>query len=216
MALSTTLGEVATALAGRMWRLGDKLLVSGRVSLWGNAPAAQCGVQPLIDHLLAMPRILESADGYSLIPVHVWSHFFDDVAHVVRAARQRRRRRGAAVGIVPPHQRACVDRELHVRLARRRHRWPQSFLVLRWHRELLCEQRGVLHRPVLCRETRKAAARYREACVSLVRSTSYSVVTCRGRFPVRPCAGQNVARQSGVSSFSFPFIPCGLCLCVCP
>lgn len=89
-----------SALAGRMWRLGDKLLVSGRVSLWGNGTSGtMLGVQPLIDHLLAMPRIPESADGYSLIPVHVWSHSLDDVAHVVRALRD-----SGAVDVVLPSE----------------------------------------------------------------------------------------------------------------
>ena len=85
-ALYYPFGGGYSALEGRMWRLGQSLLVSGRVSLWGEGESGtMLGVQPLIDRLLAMPRTPEVADGYSLIPVHVWSHSLEDVAAVADA-----------------------------------------------------------------------------------------------------------------------------------
>ena len=73
--------------AGRMWRMkNQKLVVSGRYSLWGNGTSGpMLGVQPLIDALKSMPRDASSADGYSVVPVHAWSHTYADVVAVAAA-----------------------------------------------------------------------------------------------------------------------------------
>ena len=85
-ALYYPFGGGYSALGGRMWRLGGKLVLSGRLSLWGNASSgSMLGVQPLIDALLALPRNPSSADGYSVVPVHAWSHSYADVATVAAA-----------------------------------------------------------------------------------------------------------------------------------
>ena len=39
----------------------------------------------MIDKLLAMPRAQGSADGYSIVPVHAWSHDYADVVKVASA-----------------------------------------------------------------------------------------------------------------------------------
>ena len=129
--------------------------------------------------------------------MHVWSHSLDDVAHVARALRD-----SGAVDVVSPSElfrriNERVDRELHVRLARRRHRWPQSFLVLRWHRELRASNEECYTDLSFAKgDSQRLPGTWRR--VSLVRCTSYSVVTCRGGRFESACAGQNVARRSSV------------------
>ena len=66
---------------------GDgKVLISGRVSLWGDGDkGTTLGVKPMISRLLSMPRVSSSPDGYSIIPVHVWSHSYADVLTIATA-----------------------------------------------------------------------------------------------------------------------------------
>lgn len=37
------------------------------------------GVQPLVDRLTQLPKSSTSANGYSLIPVHAWTHTVADI-----------------------------------------------------------------------------------------------------------------------------------------
>lgn len=88
-----------SALEGRMWRLGGKLLVSGRVSLWGDGKSGtMLGVQPMIDKLSSMPRTPNTAEGYSVVPVNVWSHNYSDVVAVATALE------AAGVDVVLPSE----------------------------------------------------------------------------------------------------------------
>ena len=41
----------------------------------------------MIDKLLAMPRDPNVADGYSVVPVHAWSHDYADIVQVANALR---------------------------------------------------------------------------------------------------------------------------------
>ena len=68
-----------------------KPVVGGRVSLWGEAASGtMLGVRPLVARLralLAAGKISTDAgdaDGYSLVPVHAWSHNVSDVALAAR------------------------------------------------------------------------------------------------------------------------------------
>ena len=85
-ALYYPFGGGYSALEGRMWRVGSTLALSGRVSLWGNdTSGTMLGVTALVDRLLAMPRAPTSADGYSIVPVHAWSHSYADIVSVAQA-----------------------------------------------------------------------------------------------------------------------------------
>ena len=66
---------------------GDgKVRIRGRVSLWGDGDkGTTLGVKPMISRLLSMPRVSSSPDGYSIIPVHVWSHSYADVLTIATA-----------------------------------------------------------------------------------------------------------------------------------
>ena len=73
-------GDGYSGFHGRVARLNGKLVVSGRYSLWGNATKGDMvGVEGMIANLKAMPKDPTSLDGYSLIPVHAWSHSYADV-----------------------------------------------------------------------------------------------------------------------------------------
>ena len=62
------------------------MLISGRVNLWGDGDkGTTLGVKPMISRLLSMPRVSSSPDGYSIIPVHVWSHSYADVLSIATA-----------------------------------------------------------------------------------------------------------------------------------
>lgn len=60
-----------------------KPVLGGRYNLWGNGSQGLrpdfMNVSQLATSLAALPRDPSSADGYSLIPVHVWSHDVDDL-----------------------------------------------------------------------------------------------------------------------------------------
>ena len=63
-----------------------KPIVSGRYSLWGESPATgpddMLGVDGLVERLKKLPKSRVMKEGYSLIPVHAWSHSYDDVVVV--------------------------------------------------------------------------------------------------------------------------------------
>lgn len=69
-----------------------KPIVGGRLSLWGESIAGtMLGVRPLVEQLklqLFTGKIstkTDRSDGYSLIPVHAWSHNVSDVRAVAEA-----------------------------------------------------------------------------------------------------------------------------------
>lgn len=73
-----------SGLGGAVWSAGGKPVVSGRYSLWGEATSGpMLGVDALVKHLKALPKDDARVDGYSLIPVHAWSHTYADVVDVV-------------------------------------------------------------------------------------------------------------------------------------
>lgn len=81
-------GDGYSAFKGRLSWLDDKPVISGRFTLWGNGTTGEMlGVPGMIAALTAMPRTPHLPEGYSLVPVHAWSHSYDDVVEVVRALR---------------------------------------------------------------------------------------------------------------------------------
>eukprot|EP00927_Polykrikos_kofoidii_P078695 TRINITY_DN75507_c0_g1_i1.p1 TRINITY_DN75507_c0_g1~~TRINITY_DN75507_c0_g1_i1.p1 ORF type:complete len:553 (+),score=89.31 TRINITY_DN75507_c0_g1_i1:58-1716(+) len=73
-----------SALQGKMWCASGKAIVSGRYSLWGEESSGlMLGVNALVERLKKMPKDPTSSAGYSLIPVHAWTHSYSDVVEVV-------------------------------------------------------------------------------------------------------------------------------------
>merc|ERR1711920_208205 len=82
-------GDGYSHLQGMVWFCGDKPIVSGRVSLWGEGDTGlTVGVNGLIKILKTLPKDTSKTDGYSLIPVHAWSHSYSDVMTVVKALKE--------------------------------------------------------------------------------------------------------------------------------
>jgi len=76
-------------LQGKVWFVGDKPVVSGRVSLWGQGETGpMVGVEGLIERLKSLPKDPSQTNGYSLIPVHAWSHNYSDVMAAVKGLWQ--------------------------------------------------------------------------------------------------------------------------------
>ncbi len=72
-----------------------KPVIGGRVSLWGNSTSGtMLGVKSIIKHLKTLLQNkeinsnIDDVNGYSLIPVNVWSHSVDDVVTVANALIQ--------------------------------------------------------------------------------------------------------------------------------
>merc|ERR1711871_1214465 len=68
-----------------------KPVIGARMSLWGNAPSGtMVGVSGLVRQMQALLKqgnITTSSlspDGYSLFPVHAWSHTYADVVEAAR------------------------------------------------------------------------------------------------------------------------------------
>ena len=82
-----TFGAGYSGWSGTEWsKTTKKPVVGGRLSLWGEAKTgSMLGVGPIILNmikLLLLGKITTDpslADGYSLIPVHAWSHNVSDV-----------------------------------------------------------------------------------------------------------------------------------------
>ena len=72
------------------WHAG-KPVIGGRFNLWGNGsdPAGPTffNVSGLAAALVAQARDPGSAAGYSLVPLHAWSHTVADAAEVMRLVR---------------------------------------------------------------------------------------------------------------------------------
>jgi hypothetical protein len=69
------------------WSSGGKPVVGGRFNLWGDGanPSGPTfkNVSGLADALLGMPRDPSLPEGYSLVPLHAWSHTVADAAQVM-------------------------------------------------------------------------------------------------------------------------------------
>jgi len=77
-------GDGYASIHGKAWQVGDKPVISGRYSLWEEGSGDMCGVTSMISKLKAMPKDPSSSQGYSVIPVHAWSHDYNDVLAVAK------------------------------------------------------------------------------------------------------------------------------------
>eukprot|EP00051_Salpingoeca_urceolata_P029121 m.488987 g.488987 ORF g.488987 m.488987 type:complete len:605 (+) comp26277_c0_seq1:1-1815(+) len=65
-----------------------KPAITGRYALWEDRPSGQAvGVSGLVKQLLPLAKDPTSEGGYSLIPVHAWSHSYGDVLNVTSQLR---------------------------------------------------------------------------------------------------------------------------------
>lgn len=92
-----TFGAGYSGWSGTEWYISSdgkqtKPVIGGRFSLWGEGKiGSMLGVEPLIKNMerLLLERKIDtdatSADGYSLFPVHAWSHNVTDVVTVSKA-----------------------------------------------------------------------------------------------------------------------------------
>jgi hypothetical protein len=83
-------GDGYAGLRGKVYFCGGKPVVSGRFSLWGDAKTGDMvDVDGLVANLKAMPEASVTSTGaYSLIPVHAWSHTYEDIVSVVEALQE--------------------------------------------------------------------------------------------------------------------------------
>eukprot|EP00043_Microstomoeca_roanoka_P018676 m.202133 g.202133 ORF g.202133 m.202133 type:complete len:573 (+) comp16872_c5_seq2:10808-12526(+) len=78
-------GDCYAGPAGLMGWYNNKPVITGRAALWGSGTTGQClDVDALVQRLIQLPRDPTKASGYSLIPVHAWTH---NVSDIVRAAQ---------------------------------------------------------------------------------------------------------------------------------
>lgn len=78
-------GEGYDSQHGQLWWAAGKPVVTGRYSLWNNGTfGTMLGVDALIKALARQPKTPENAAGYSVIPVHAWSHSYADVVKVAQ------------------------------------------------------------------------------------------------------------------------------------
>ena len=86
------------------WSSAGKPVIGGRFNLWGNGsdPAGPTfkNVSGLAAALLSQARDPASPAGYSLVPVHAWSHSVGDVAQVMELVRAG----GGGVEAVTPEE----------------------------------------------------------------------------------------------------------------
>ena len=68
-----------------MYWSNGKPVIGARYSLWGenSRNSDMLGVDGLVNALEKLPKDSSSINGYSLIPVHVWSHAYSDAVDVV-------------------------------------------------------------------------------------------------------------------------------------
>lgn len=65
-------------------------VLSSRWSLWDNGDDGyMMGVDQLVQNLLTLPKGTSNSNAYSIIPVHAWSHNYDDVIEVVNQLNQQ-------------------------------------------------------------------------------------------------------------------------------
>lgn len=90
-----TFGAGYSGWSGTLWggAAGKKKpVIGGRFSLWGEGKkGSMLGVKPMIENMKLLmlegkiSRSATAADGYSLIPVHAWSHNVTDVVEIAAA-----------------------------------------------------------------------------------------------------------------------------------
>merc|ERR550537_1908959 len=70
-------------LGGAISFVGGKPVIGGRFNLW--SPDFY-DVDDLVDALKGLPNMddVTSSDGYTLIPVHAWSHSVEDIVSAVK------------------------------------------------------------------------------------------------------------------------------------
>ena len=88
-------GDGYAALAGKIWKCSSKPVLSARWSLWGTSndtTSSMVSVHGMIEKLLGVANQTDprSAESYTLIAVHAWSHTYDDVLKVVSALDVRK------------------------------------------------------------------------------------------------------------------------------
>lgn len=82
-------GSCYAGPAGKTGWSNGKPIFTGRAALWGNGTTGQClGVQPLVQRLASLPKDQTDANGYSLIPVHAWTHPLADVAAAAKLLQE--------------------------------------------------------------------------------------------------------------------------------
>lgn len=76
-----------SGMRGNITFVGGKPVIGGRFNLWGNGTDPEgptfCNNTLLVERLLAMPRDPTTSSGYSLIPLHAWSHNVTDALMVM-------------------------------------------------------------------------------------------------------------------------------------
>lgn len=76
-----------SGMKGKISFINNKPVIGGRFNLWGDGsnPSGPTfkNVTGLIEALLSLPRDPTTENGYSLIPVHAWSHNVTDVRQVM-------------------------------------------------------------------------------------------------------------------------------------
>eukprot|EP01062_Namystynia_karyoxenos_P071092 TRINITY_DN664_c0_g2_i1.p1 TRINITY_DN664_c0_g2~~TRINITY_DN664_c0_g2_i1.p1 ORF type:complete len:634 (+),score=135.48 TRINITY_DN664_c0_g2_i1:78-1904(+) len=84
-------GDYYVGEHGSLRWVDGKPIVGGRFALWGNSTkqGEAMGVDAMVEALAAQTKDSTSASGYSLIPVHAWSHTFADVVSAVRKLEAR-------------------------------------------------------------------------------------------------------------------------------
>lgn len=75
-------GRCYVAPSGSVSAVHGRPVVGARFALW---PPQGMGPDEVAQAVLRMPRDPASAAGYSLVPVHVWSHTVADVVRTVTA-----------------------------------------------------------------------------------------------------------------------------------
>ena len=83
-------GDGYSGFKGKVFHCADKVIMSGKYSLWGNSTdvtSDMVGVTAMIAKLLKEKRNTDPtlATSYTLIPVHAWSHTLQDVLSIVNA-----------------------------------------------------------------------------------------------------------------------------------
>eukprot|EP00730_Choanoeca_flexa_P003519 TRINITY_DN11432_c0_g2_i4.p1 TRINITY_DN11432_c0_g2~~TRINITY_DN11432_c0_g2_i4.p1 ORF type:complete len:526 (+),score=83.70 TRINITY_DN11432_c0_g2_i4:43-1620(+) len=95
------LGQCYAGTNGMSTFVNGKPVLSARVALWsGVSHSSHCqGVDGVVARLLMQERDPTRLEGYSIVPVHAWSHNYSDVIRVVQALEL-----AGGVDVVTPDQ----------------------------------------------------------------------------------------------------------------
>lgn len=101
-----TYGSCYSGQQGKVWWAGDKPVITGRATLWNNGTSGTClGIEAMANLLSSLPRDSSTVEGYSLVPVHAWSHTLADVVQLVQMLNASA---AGGIEVVTPQQ--LVDR----------------------------------------------------------------------------------------------------------